>query len=191
MNMEPNTQPVPEIFCRQESKTPFGQCTLCESSLSEQHYIVEKVIRNYQALNTSEVIFEYAMCLNCAQSMHMALSEESRKKVEAYLSAHVDREARNREAACRIEKPAEQWISKCLVKDQQVNQAAGYSIYALCKGNEIIYGDLPYAICEEAQEEIVQLLSAKSLKIMDDFIGQHFSGPPEVAEILKRRPVLF
>ena len=190
MNTDNRKHPVPEVFCQQDSKTPFGQCTLCGCSLARQQYIVEKVIKNYPTLNTSEVILEYAMCLSCAQNMHMELSEESRRKVAAYLSAHIDREGRNKAAQQAGNRPGQR-IANCLVKGWQVDQSAGYSIYALCEGAEIIYGDLPYALCDEAQEEIVQLLSAQSLKLLDDFIGNHFSGPPEIVEILKRRPVLF
>lgn len=191
MNHEAGNQPIPEIFCQLESKTPFDRCALCQCALDEKHYVVEKVIRNYVSLNTQEVIFEYAMCLACAENMRMELSEESRQKVEAYFSAHVDLVKRNDRIKQLQGQPLGQWISRCLIKDQMVQQSTSYSIYALCKGHELIPSDLPYAICEEAQDEIMQLLSAKSLEILDDFMGRHFSGPPEVAEILKRRPVFF
>jgi hypothetical protein len=53
-----------------------------------------------------------------------------------------------------------------------------------------VYDIFPYAISGTAMEEVNELISEKTRDILDDFIGQHFSGPPEVAEILKRRPVL-
>lgn len=59
----------------------------------------------------------------------------------------------------------------------------------MCNGANMTINQFPYALSGEVQDEIMQLLSAKSLGILDDFIGNHFTGPPEIREILKRRPV--
>lgn len=184
-----NQQPVPELFCKSDTKKPFETCLMCQCALANTTYLVEKAIRNYHPLKTQEVLFEYAMCLTCAGKMRMELSEESRTKIEAYLLEKTNVEARKKHLA-HPDRKLENWISSCIIKDSPVDQSAEFSIYALCNGNEIVYGDLPYAISGEAQDEMTELLSAKTLEIMDDFIGNHFSGPPEVKEILKRRPVL-
>jgi hypothetical protein len=81
-------------------------------------------------------------------------------------------------------------LNQCIVRESNVNQSAEYSIYAMCNGTDMTINNFPYALSGEVQDEIMQLLSAKSLDILDDFIGNHFTGPPEVREILRRRPVL-
>lgn len=178
--------PIPEVFCNSETKAPFAECLMCHESLSNKQYVVEKAIKNYRSLGTTEIIFEYAMCLPCAGKMHMELSEESRTRIQAYLADHINKKSRKLN---RDNFNIEETISHCMVKESAVSEATEYSIYALCNGSEIIVNEFPYAISGEVQEEIMQLLSAKTLDILDDFIGNHFSGPPEVMEILKRRPV--
>ncbi len=179
------TIPIPEQFFNSETHQPFANCLMCNQSLKKIQYVVEKAIRNYPDLGTSEIIFEYAMCIACAGKMHMELSEESRSRIEAYMTDHLKRkQLRSKEGV-----DFNSSLTKCLVKETDISQSAEYSIYALCSGPEMVVGELPYALSGEVQDEVMQLLSAKSLDILDDFIGNHFTGPPEVMEILKRRPV--
>lgn len=176
--------PIPKEFYNSETQQPFKNCLMCSQSLIQRQYVVEKAIKNYPTLGTSEVIFEYAMCLSCASKMHMELSEESRERIEAYMASHLKNKTKNQE-----KKDITASLSQCMVKETDLSQSSEYSIYALCNGSEMVVSELPYALSGEVQDEIMQLLSAKSLDIMDDFIGNHFTGPPEVMEILKRRPV--
>lgn len=187
--MEPQSSktPIPEEFCNSETKQPFETCMMCNKPLANQQYVVEKAIKNYPSLGTQEIIFEYAMCLHCAGKMNMQLSEESRQRIEAYMKDHLQNKSIKRDAnnPFNIQKS----INQCIVRETDVRQSAEYSIYALCNGSDMTVNEFPYALSGEVQDEIMQLLSAKSLDILDDFIGNHFTGPPEVREILKRRPV--
>lgn len=188
MNRQDQIVPIPEEFYNSETKQPFEHCLMCNSGLSSTQYVVEKVIRNYPSLGTKEIIFEYAMCLNCAGKAHKELSEESRERIEAYMRNALS----NKKVKNDPEQPLniQQSLSTCLVKETDVSTATEYSIYGLCNGSDMTIKDFPYALSGEVQDEIMQLLSAKSLDLLDGFIGDHFSGPPEVMDILKRRPVL-
>ncbi|HPI80759.1 MAG TPA: hypothetical protein PLM35_09535 [Cyclobacteriaceae bacterium] len=178
--------PIPEEFYNSETHQPFQTCMMCGQSLSGRQYVVEKSIKNYPSLGTRETIFEYAMCLGCAEKMNRELSEESRHRIENYMKAHLQGKARMpREGRPDVKT----LLGRCLVNETDVNQSAEYSIYAMCNGADMTINEFPYALSGEAQDEIMQLLSAKSLGILDDFIGNHFTGPPEVRELLKRRPV--
>lgn len=182
MQDKPDSQPIHQAFFNSETQQPFTVCLMCNNELKDTQYVIEKAFKKHPGHNITEVIFEYAMCVHCATKMHLELSEESRKRIEAYMAA-VPKGRRNYSSI-------EDAISHCAIKNSSLDEATEYSIYCLCNGNEMLVGDLPYALSGEVQDEIMQLLSAKSLDILDDFIGNHFSGPPEVREILRRRPVL-
>jgi hypothetical protein len=49
---------------------------------------------------------------------------------------------------------------------------------------------MPYGLCAEAMDEITSLLSEKSLGEIDDFMGNYFSGQPEIAEIIRNRSLI-
>lgn len=179
--------PIPKEFYNSETKKPFEACLMCQKSLDGEQYLIEKAIKNYPSLGTTEIIFEYAMCISCASKMHMELSMESRARIESYMLEHLSHKRNQGDPG--DQRDIGNALTRCLIKETELSQSSEYSIYVLCNGSEMVVSELPYALSGEVQDEIMQLLSAKSLDIMDDFIGNHFTGPPEVKEILRRRPV--
>lgn len=151
-------------------------------------YFIEKSVRQFPDLGTSEIIFEYAICLSCSASLSQALSETSRKRMAEYF-AHHGRFATRREKL--RDAPVSDWISHCLVKNTPIAATPEYQIVAQCCGTKLMVHDMPFAVSLDAMDEIAALLSEETLGEMDDFIGKHFTGPPELAELfLKRPPVL-
>jgi hypothetical protein len=69
--------------------------------------------------------------------------------------------------------------SNCLIKDISTQDAEEYILLAFCQNENIIVHYAPYMICGEAMDEIAQLLSNKTIGIIDDFIGRNLSVPPE------------
>jgi hypothetical protein len=190
--MEPRLTSIPAAFLQTDTGQPFTECLMCRQPLDDQDngYLIEKAIRNYPSLGGREIIFEYAMCLSCAMKMRTELSEESRSRIDRYFLTNLNLSERKKELAENESPNVDQWISTCIIKGTPVTTSSEYSIYAHCMGNQLLYSDLPYALSGEAMDEVMQLLSNKSLDLLDDFVGNHFGGPPEVMEILKRRPVL-
>lgn len=181
---------IPKIFQKSDGGL-LDACIMCNQNLHSpaQDYLIEKALRVYSELKKTEVIFEYAICFACAEAMRNELSTESKQRIEAYFAERVNPEQRlNMLHPKRA--PLKQWISNCLINQSSIKKATEYSVYAHAYGKKMVYDFFPYAISGEVMEEVNELLSAHSRQVLDDFIGNHFSGPPEVAEILKRRPVL-
>ena len=185
-----STSAIPKIF-QKSAGGSLSDCIMCNRNVlaPAQDYLIEKVVRVYPEFKKTEIIFEYAMCLVCAEAMHNELSEESRQRMEAYFALHVD--LKKREALVKPKRASfKSWIGNCLIKGTPIKNSLEYSLYAHCSGKKMVYDFFPYAISGEVMEEVNGLLSSHTRQVLDDFIGKHFSGPPEVAEILKRRPVL-
>ena len=181
---------IPKVFQKSDGGL-LHECIMCNQNLHEpaQDYLIEKSLRVYPELKKTEVIFEYAMCFACAEAMRNELSTESKQRIEAYFAERVNPEQRlNMLHPKRA--PFKNWISNCLIRQTPIKKSTEYSVYAHAYGKKMVYDFFPYAISGEVMEEVNELLSAKSRQVLDDFIGNHFSGPPEVAEILRRRPVL-
>ena len=181
---------IPKLFHRSDGGL-LGECVMCNKPLLQpaQDYLIEKSFRVIPEVKKVEVIFEYAMCMNCVESMRQELSEESKQRIENYFHQNVN--FKLREGLTQPKRaPFQQWIKNCLVKGTSIKNSKEYSIYGHGYGSKFVYDVFPYAISNEAMEEMNELLSQKTRDILDDFIGEHFSGPPEIAEILKKRPVL-
>ena len=185
-----STSVIPKVFHKSDGGL-LTECIMCNNNVLNpaQDYLIEKAVRIYPEYKKTEVIFEYAMCLACAEAMRNELSVESRQRIEAYFARHVNLE--KRKALITPKKASfKNWIDTCLVKGTPIKKSLEYSLYAHGYGKKMIYDFFPYAISGEVMEEVNSLLSKKTREVLDDFIGKHFSGPPEIAEILKRRPVL-
>lgn len=151
-------------------------------------YFIEKAVRQYPGMKAREIIFEYAICNPCALKMNAALSQESQLRTYEYLKRHARLRMRRQNLPKEQPMGPESWIDRCLIKGTLISESPEYQLLAHCEGRKLMYADMPFAISLEAMDELTQLLSAKSLGEIDDFIGNYFSGPPELAELLRKRP---
>lgn len=173
---------VPAVFWSSDTATLFNTCMICNINLLETNvpYMIEKAVRNTTNYNSHEVIFEYAMCEPCALKFNSALSEESKQKIKDYFFHHIDIEKLSLSTL-------DERLSRCVVHNSRIEESANYQLVAQCRGRYLTVSQMPFALSSEAIEEMSDLLSVASRDEMDDFIGTYFTGPPEVAELLKKR----
>lgn len=183
---------IPKQLYSSETKKPFSNCMVCDRYLLEDGtpYMIEKAVKQVQEMKHSEVIFEYAMCMSCSTMMNNSLSTESRERINAYFSQRVNLPKRRQNLLKGKRLSFKKWVSRCVINDTPISRTREYQIVAQCEGKHLLFAYLPFAISMEAMDEISSLMSEKSLGEIDDFMGKYFTGPPEVSEVLKRRPVL-
>lgn len=176
---------------------------MCRADLmsSPQPYVIERAIRHYPQMELDNVVFEYALCAQCMSGLEKELSRESMMRMATYMRENMDPAARPQWQPEELEEDeelapppppldTERWVGTCAVKNTPAEQLTEYSMHARCLGDRIIPEVFPYMISGNAQDEIMELLSNKSLGFLDDFTDRHFSGPPELKELFKGRPVL-
>ena len=177
---------IPETFYSFDTKHPFTECLECKRNLLDPPlpYFIEKAFRKYPGFDVHDVIYEFAMCVNCAEEMRQSLSKESTAALQQYMTNMQQQQSSDMSTASDLE--------RCMITQEPIAAQEEYIIYGVFQGNEMMVAEFPYAIGMEAMNQLSDLLSNETLDIMDDFMGKHFTGPPEVNEWLKpRRPVLF
>lgn len=186
---------IPEMFFNSDTGSPFTDCMICDRDLmaETQPYSVERAIRHYPELELDNVVFEYALCAKCTSEMEKEISKETMFAIMTYFSEQFNYENRpvwnpSKEGETIFD--IDDWIGTCAVKGLPRNELYEYSLYARCIGNRIIPEVVPYMISGIAQDDLVELFSNKSLGFLDDFTDKHFSGPPELKELFKGRPIL-
>ncbi len=162
-------EPIPKRFWSFESDEPFKKCLVCSSDLltESQNYFIEK------AYNKGEVIFEYAMCFECRESLSDELSLKSRQLIENYFAEHIDFEERRRDLMSNPKFDIEHWLDKCLVKRKKIDPNSEYQIFAQCVENDLAYAYAPYAVSGEAIDDIIKLLSDETLGTLGDFTDKY------------------
>ena len=177
---------IPEIFRNSITKKPFERCLSCDKYLLEDGtpYLIEKAIRNYKEHQVTDVIFEYAMCMDCMEKMRDAVSKESLQRMEEYLLSQVNFLERQLQLLNNETLDIDPWIAKCMVKETPREALDEYQLYCQCDGKNMVFTYMPYMIGGEAIEEMAELLSAKSRGEIDDFMDNNFGLPPELKKEL-------
>lgn len=174
---------IPSSFYSFHEEGLFKNCVECERNLLEDdcEYIIEKAIRNYPEFNTHDVVFDYAICMDCATKIHMELSKESLKAIKKYFTENISLdnfEMRMQEAAGDIDK----LTSKCMIKNTHANKSSEYQVYAHCIGDKINLQNPPYMISGEVLNEIADLISEKTRDTLNGFFDRHFTPDPSLME---------
>jgi hypothetical protein len=187
-----HSSPIPDIFyCEKENKK-FTQCTICGKSFENTNelYLIEKAYEKKPGSENHQLVFELACCMDCRQEINESLSQESRENITAYFQKNTNVEKRDADLKKYNLMDHELWLQNCIVKNKSISEVEEYQIYVLCWKDKLVYHHLPYMLCGETIEEIMGLLSKKSLDILNDFMTDLFDLPPEFNEIFGRKKVL-
>lgn len=189
MNEDDQLHEIPKEFYSYATGAPFTNCIECDCDLSDKEYFIEKAFRTYPGFKAKDVIFELAICAQCAERLRQTMSQDSMIKLAEYMQKNTNATTRMEMMQQYPDNP-EKWTDKCLVSGTLKEDATEYQVYAQCLGSHITIDLMPYMISGDILDEMSQLLSNKTLGEMDDFMGRHF-GPPSLAkELPNRRTVL-
>lgn len=181
--IEPKPAPIPPVFYSHNTQAPIRNCVECNRFLLDgsTEYIIEKAFRVYQNFRIVDTVFEYALCLDCADSLSKSFSKESIEHLSEYFGKHAEPAFIERLLRLESEETPEpmEWLGECIIKRTPVAELNEYQLVGHFEGESILLSVFPYLIGEEAVEEMVALLSNQTLDAMDDFSGKHFGIPPE------------
>lgn len=183
-----NDQNIPEEFYSFETNTPFERCIECNKYLldEETEYIIEKAVRNYQGYSAKDTVFDYALCMHCADRMRKEISKDSWESMMRYFQENMDVMTR---LEMQEKSPLEN-LKCCMVKKTDMNDCSEYQIYAHCKGKKLNMENPPYMISGEVMDELLPLLSDKTIDEMNGFMNKHFSPDPSIMEPVPPRLIL-
>lgn len=172
-------QSIPPLFYSFESDDLFKKCIECERELDEQcDYVIEKAVRRYPDYKASDVIFDYALCMNCAMQIRESFSKKSLEAMDQYFAEHTSSRVVivNEEGEFDID----DCLSSCMVKGIKASELTEYQIYAHCRGKELSTEIPPYMVSSDAVEDMLPLLSNETQDILNGFFNKHFSPDPSI-----------
>lgn len=153
----------------------FTTCKQCGKNLIEPpvSYTLEKVFKRYPNTEAPQVLFEYAVCDDCAGGMRDEFSEESAANIQNYFAQHMANfdDLDERDLHTRLH--------TCMIKNSDLDEEQEYAVVARGHGRQMLKSHYPFAIGLTAMDEISELLSEKTRDLLDDFVERNFVGPPE------------
>lgn len=191
--MQPNLIDIPPVFYPYESQEPFKECLVCgaDLSLGDKDYFIEKAIRNHVEYGVKDVVFEYAICSECAENMQKSMSQESRQNMQNYFLKHEEFMHKMQRYQMGEGESLDDLLSRCSITGDSVDQMGEYMINGHFRGGKMVATTMPYIIGSKAMDELSELMSNETLGEMNDFMGQYFGGPTELEDLWKGKPVFF
>jgi hypothetical protein len=174
-------------FLNSETGGMFVNCQVCSCSLDEPdaEYFIEKVIRIIKSLDLEEVLFEYAICKDCAMDLRAQMSDHSMAQMEQFFVKNAKLRERQ-----MMDLASNETTATCFFTGESVKDCSEYSLHAHCIGNELMLSAFPYAVSDTAMDMMSELLSKETKDELDRFKRENFNGPPELAELLDSRRLL-
>ncbi|MEO9482883.1 MAG: hypothetical protein ABJG47_05530 [Ekhidna sp.] len=183
-----NHHDIPEDFYSFETNTLFERCIECDKYLLDEgtEYIIEKAVKNYEGYPAKDTVFDYAICMDCAEQMRKQISKESMESMMRYFRDNMDVMTRLE----MQEQSPEENLKSCMIKRIEISNCREYQIYAHCKGGKLNMENPPYMISGEVMEELLPLLSNQTIDEMNGFMNKHFSPDPSLMEPTPPRLIL-
>ena len=186
---------IPKQFYSDATNALFNTCLNCGRYLLDNNteYVIEKAVKRYKEFDTTDTIFEYAICLKCHMEIMSVYSEASLKNIQNYFQTHVNFEERQHRINDKLASGSyslKEWTSNCIVKGTPLDQLSEYQVGCMCVGNKMLVSNMPFLIGNEAMDEITQLLSNKTIGEMNRFVDEFLGLPPDLRKLLKDTGVL-
>ncbi|MBN1251050.1 MAG: hypothetical protein JXR51_07385 [Bacteroidales bacterium] len=181
-NIELNYIDIPKVFYAEKSNNLFSKCIMCDKNLLEENtfYHIEKSLKKNLKSGQTELIFEYALCINCQQKIAEEFSKETIERIKMYYDLYVDFKKRYEELTKDKIIDVNSWISNCIFTKKPISELNEYHIGALCVGKKLILDALPFAVSWDAINEMESLYSKKTKDALDGF--KDLIMPPEIRE---------
>ncbi|RED94130.1 hypothetical protein [Marinoscillum furvescens] len=179
----PEFVPIEKAFHSFETDAPFSHCLECEKYLLDEgtNYLIEKAVRNYQGFRAKDVIFDYAICLECAQELQKGISKESLSVMQDYMQRHFASEGRLRQLQ-ESQGNIPGLIEQCMVTGKSADTCEEYQIFAFCSGDKINLTMPPYMVSGQVLDELQELLSDSTRDHLNGFFNKHFTPAPGLME---------
>ncbi len=188
---------IPKMFYDSITGKPFTNCNVCNGSLLGGNifaYVIEKVYRRSIVTGKMEVVFEYAICVDCARKFVESYSKESMEQIQKYFAENTNYGSENNaKTIFESEQELKDHLSKCFFTGKSIEELDEYQVAAQFVGKRLGIMIPPYVFGSDAMDEVSELLSEETLGEIDDFTGKYLSGPPEFRDFFntpRRRPIL-
>lgn len=170
---------IPVELYSEDSKQPHEHCLKCKSILNTATgYGIQKIYKNYPD-GECQVLFDFALCLECMEEARAELSIESRQRIDAFM------QERMYQLALSGVNPQDRFEEgRCTLSGKLLRQAQDYQVIALCKGNKLL--ESPIYLSDDITSQIQELLSAESREELDRFSENNLDWPPELKALIKQ-----
>ncbi len=183
---------IPKDFYNPNEQEWICRCKICNSNLLEGNtpFALEKAIKVFPEIKAKEVIFEIAICDNCASESRKSLSKQSLTDIETFMTGDQVRENMMKCVEESYENGGDTF-GYCIITGVPKEFINEFQIIAQCQSGFLLPGTEAFMISSQGIEIIQDLLSPETKEELDRFKNEHFGIPPEFENILNPGDLVF
>lgn len=177
---------IPSFFFKYDTEVPFEYCSFCEGSLARfDKYAVEKVFRQHRSVGTSEIVYEYAVCWECAGGIGEEVSEESMRAISELFRQHGENVLMKTEHLHNLELyNIDSWIERCSLTGKEIRLCEEYAVSGVIENDRLVYELSPMVVSDEFMERLQSVLSKETKDKFDGLRDKVLDGSPSIDDLI-------
>jgi hypothetical protein len=177
---------VPPIFCNYDTGLPFTKCSLCENELTPaSKYLVEKVFKQNRKLNISEIVYEYAVCWDCASELGTDISKDSREAISAVFQEYQDPMRLRLEHLHSSELYIiDSWTERCTFTGKETRMCEEFAVSGIIEEGSLLYEHSPVVVSDDFMLLVQSVLSKETKETFDGLRDKILDGSPSVEDLI-------
>lgn len=177
---------IPSIFLNYDTGVPFSKCTFCDGNLdTTSKYAVEKMINQNLVLQSKEIIYEYALCWDCATTMGSDISDDSKLAIQKLYNEHSEVLMRKLDYLHATDKyTIDSWLERCSLTGKEIRLCGEYSVSCIIEGGNLVYEQTPMVVSDEFMQKLQDVLSKETKESMDGLRQKITDGTPSIEDLV-------
>ena len=177
---------IPSFFNNYDTGAPFQRCTFCDSKLeASDKYAVEKMINQNITLQSREIVYEYALCWECATSMGSEISDDSREAIQLLYNEHSENLIRKLDYLHSTDKyTLESWMERCSLTNKEIRLCGEFSVSAIIEHGNLVYEQAPMIVSDEFMMKLQNVLSQETKEGFEGLRNKIMDGSPSVEDLV-------
>lgn len=168
---------LPRELCSEATQQPFECCNVCDSSLENKVYSIEKNFQKNLSGIGHFVLFEMAVCEDCKREMIQHISGESLRNMKKFMNSFQQ----------QIEDlPNDLSLTHCSFSGEPINEMDEYRMAAVIRNHEILVSPMLMGIGFMMEYE--ELLSQETKDFLEDFYDENTQIPPDFKKLFDNSP---
>lgn len=177
---------IPSFFHNFDTGAPFAKCTFCDENLEEKSkYAVEKMMNQNTVLQSREIIYEYALCWDCAASMGSDISEDSKAAIQLLYNQHSENIIRKLNYLHETKKYSlDSWLERCSMTGKEIRLCSEFSVSGIIEDGNLVFEQSPMVVSEDFMYKMQKVLSKETKESFDGLRDKILDGTPSVEDLV-------
>lgn len=177
---------VPPLFCDYHTELPFAHCSLCDSEItSDSKYLVEKVFKQNKQLNKSEIVYEYAVCWDCATALGTEISEDSQAAIAAVFMEYKEPVRMRLEHLHSTELYLlDSWTERCTFTGKETRMCDEYAVSGVIEAGALVFDHSPLVVSDDFMLKLQSVFSRETKETFDGLRDKILDGSPSVEDLI-------